>query len=328
MPGRSFNPTASKYGFGGQEKDDEISGSGNSYTAEYWQYDPRLGRRWNIDPIVYPWQSSYACFNNNPIVFNDPLGLEGGDKKGDSFVGEDGKTYSTSVDATEVVSDKSTDVANSAKGATPVAAKVAYDASTRLKYYLPKVEEAINLHKAGAISDGTYSMLRYQTQKATKMQLTKQGQALSEMPGFGKPLSKQKSLAESIASGEKSLSSNAYNTRGSTTTVATAAKVLGTTLVVASAGMSIHHIVTADNKSLAASQEVGGWAGAWAGAEVGGVLGAEIGLWGGPVAEITVPIGGIVGGLIGGVAGYTTGYGAGEELYNSATNKGGSGGNW
>jgi RHS repeat-associated protein len=61
----------------GQEKDDEIAGSGNSYTAEYWQYDSRLGRRWNVDPITYPWQSSYAAFNNNPIYFTDPLGLEG-----------------------------------------------------------------------------------------------------------------------------------------------------------------------------------------------------------------------------------------------------------
>jgi RHS repeat-associated protein len=77
MPGRNYNATEYRYGFGGQEKDDEIAGSGNSYTAEYWQYDSRLGRRWNVDPITYPWQSSYAAFNNNPIYFTDPLGLEG-----------------------------------------------------------------------------------------------------------------------------------------------------------------------------------------------------------------------------------------------------------
>jgi RHS repeat-associated protein len=77
MPGRSFNSGDYRYGFNGMEKDDEIAGSGNSYTAEYWQYDSRLGRRWNVDPITYPWQSSYAAFNNNPIYFTDPLGLEG-----------------------------------------------------------------------------------------------------------------------------------------------------------------------------------------------------------------------------------------------------------
>ena len=45
-------------------------------TAEFWEYDSRLGRRFNTDPVVYPWQSTYACFNNNPIYFIDPSGLE------------------------------------------------------------------------------------------------------------------------------------------------------------------------------------------------------------------------------------------------------------
>jgi RHS repeat-associated protein len=68
---------AYRYGFNGQERDDEVSGAGNSYTAEFWQYDPRIGRRWNIDPVNYPWQSSYSCFNSNPILYQDPNGLYG-----------------------------------------------------------------------------------------------------------------------------------------------------------------------------------------------------------------------------------------------------------
>lgn len=63
-----------KYGFNGQERDDEVAGSGNSYTATFWQYDSRLGRRWNIDPVVKHWESSYASFNNNPIAKTDPNG--------------------------------------------------------------------------------------------------------------------------------------------------------------------------------------------------------------------------------------------------------------
>jgi RHS repeat-associated protein len=77
MIAKSYSPTAYRYGFNGMEKDDEIAGSGNSYTAEFWQYDSRLGRRWNVDPVTYPWQSPYATFNNNPIIYVDPLGLEG-----------------------------------------------------------------------------------------------------------------------------------------------------------------------------------------------------------------------------------------------------------
>ena len=60
------------FGFGGQEKDDEVFNvTGSSYTANSWQYDSRLGRRWNLDPVDKPWESSYATFNNNPIRFVD-----------------------------------------------------------------------------------------------------------------------------------------------------------------------------------------------------------------------------------------------------------------
>ncbi len=63
-----------RYGFNSQEKDDEIYGTGNSYTAEYWQYDSRLGRRWNVDPVDKPWMSSYHAFSNKPILNIDPNG--------------------------------------------------------------------------------------------------------------------------------------------------------------------------------------------------------------------------------------------------------------
>ena len=82
LPGRSFNSSSYRLGFNGMEKDDEITGvTGSHYTAEFWEYDSRTGRRWNVDPMVYPWQSSYAAFNNNPIVFSDPLGLFGSRKE-------------------------------------------------------------------------------------------------------------------------------------------------------------------------------------------------------------------------------------------------------
>ncbi|MGD1846910.1 MAG: hypothetical protein ACFB10_16090 [Salibacteraceae bacterium] len=63
-----------RYAFNGQEKDDEIAGLGNSNTATFWQYDSRLGRRWNLDPKPNSSISSYATFANNPIRFADPLG--------------------------------------------------------------------------------------------------------------------------------------------------------------------------------------------------------------------------------------------------------------
>jgi hypothetical protein len=63
-----------RFGFNGQEKVDEIAGAGNHTTAEFWEYDTRLGRRWNRDPVVKPWESSYACFANNPIWYSDVNG--------------------------------------------------------------------------------------------------------------------------------------------------------------------------------------------------------------------------------------------------------------
>jgi len=62
------------FGFNGQEKDDEVSGTGNTMTAEFWEYDSRLGRRFNIDPKPIPSISAYACFKNNPIFLSDLKG--------------------------------------------------------------------------------------------------------------------------------------------------------------------------------------------------------------------------------------------------------------
>ena len=74
QPGRSYTSDAYRYGFNGQEKDDEVAGAGNSMTAMFWQYDTRLGRRWNLDPKPNPSISQYATFANNPIWFSDPNG--------------------------------------------------------------------------------------------------------------------------------------------------------------------------------------------------------------------------------------------------------------
>ena len=66
---------AYRYGFNGQERDDEIFGSpGTALTAEYWEYDSRTIRRWNLDPVYNYWESRYSCFGNNPINFSDPKG--------------------------------------------------------------------------------------------------------------------------------------------------------------------------------------------------------------------------------------------------------------
>jgi len=100
MPNRTDALVPYRYGFGGQEKDNEIYGEGASYTAEFWQYDARLGRRWNVEPLAreFPWLSPYAVFLNNPIRFSDVNGKGPGDRiraarafVGKSYLKETGK---------------------------------------------------------------------------------------------------------------------------------------------------------------------------------------------------------------------------------------------
>ena len=81
IEGRYYNNPEYRYGFGGHEQDDEVKGDGNHLAFGDYGYDPRAGRRWNIDPMAakYPHISGYAAFHNNPIFFSDPTGLEPGD---------------------------------------------------------------------------------------------------------------------------------------------------------------------------------------------------------------------------------------------------------
>jgi RHS repeat-associated protein len=78
MPNRSFNLEESRYLLHGMEYDSEVSGTGNSYTTEFRQYDPRLGRWKSLDALMhmFPHISPYVAFANNPIYFTDPYGLE------------------------------------------------------------------------------------------------------------------------------------------------------------------------------------------------------------------------------------------------------------
>ncbi len=73
LPGRTYSTgNAYRYSINGQEKTPEIAP--NTTTAEFWQYDARIVRRWNLDPKPNLSISSYAVFENSPIWKNDILG--------------------------------------------------------------------------------------------------------------------------------------------------------------------------------------------------------------------------------------------------------------
>jgi RHS repeat-associated protein len=114
MPGRNGTISGGeyRYAFNGMETDAAVSGTGNSYTTQFRQYDPRLGRWKSLDPLAakYASMSPYIGMGNNPNFYTDPLGLEpegGGEdekvKKGDKTTGDDGKEKTSNADETEVV---------------------------------------------------------------------------------------------------------------------------------------------------------------------------------------------------------------------------------
>ncbi|GAA4321028.1 LysM peptidoglycan-binding domain-containing protein [Flaviaesturariibacter amylovorans] len=73
IPGRKFEgENGYRYGVNGQEKDKEIGTE--IFGAMYWEYDSRIGRRWNVDPVINQSESPFATFSNNPIYFVDPTG--------------------------------------------------------------------------------------------------------------------------------------------------------------------------------------------------------------------------------------------------------------
>jgi RHS repeat-associated protein len=94
LDGRTVSVDGYRFGYQGSEKDNEFKGEGNSYTTEFRQLDPRLGRWLTLDPIPHYYQSPFCGFDNNPILFVDPDGTTvNGDyygKKG-NYLGSDGK---------------------------------------------------------------------------------------------------------------------------------------------------------------------------------------------------------------------------------------------
>jgi RHS repeat-associated protein len=78
-PSRNASTSDYRYGFGGQEMDNEIKGiTGSSYSYTFRMYDPRLGRWLSIDPLAnkFPFYSPYQFAGNSPIRNVDLEGAE------------------------------------------------------------------------------------------------------------------------------------------------------------------------------------------------------------------------------------------------------------
>jgi RHS repeat-associated protein len=78
VPNRHGSSTAYRYGFQGQEKDDELKGEGNSLNYTFRMHDPRVGRFFATDPMFreYPFYSPYQFSGNRVIDMVELEGLE------------------------------------------------------------------------------------------------------------------------------------------------------------------------------------------------------------------------------------------------------------
>mgnify|MGYP001305607891 CR=1 FL=1 len=79
MPGRVNYASSYRMGFNGQWKDGEFSGTdGGHYEFKFREYDCRIGRFWQVDPLFkdYPWNSTYAFAENDVIRAIDLEGKE------------------------------------------------------------------------------------------------------------------------------------------------------------------------------------------------------------------------------------------------------------
>jgi RHS repeat-associated protein len=67
-----------RFGFNGQEKDNEVMGEGNFQDYGFRMYNSRLGRFISVDPLLkdYPFYTPYQFAGNMPIKFIDLDGLE------------------------------------------------------------------------------------------------------------------------------------------------------------------------------------------------------------------------------------------------------------
>jgi len=80
LPYRQHDTPAYRYGFQGQEKDDEIKGEGNSLNYTFRMHDPRVGRFFAVDPLFkeYPELTPFQFASNSPIDMVELEGMEGG----------------------------------------------------------------------------------------------------------------------------------------------------------------------------------------------------------------------------------------------------------
>ncbi len=101
LPNRHGNSGDYRYGFQGQEMDNEVKGEGNSANFTFRMHDPRVGRFFTVDPLTkqYPFYSPYQFSGNRVISHRE---LEGGEELISIIPDSDGSSFFSSVVGDEI----------------------------------------------------------------------------------------------------------------------------------------------------------------------------------------------------------------------------------
>jgi hypothetical protein len=324
MPGRGFtSSTGHRYGANsGNEKDDEIYGAGNSYSAEYWQYDSRLGRRWNVDPIRKSWESPFASFANNPVYYVDPSGLDKGsatkrEKANNGGTEGSGTTYSgdgntrTNGNTTQTLDpgcdcyvnapspssspdDQGAGETVAKGGGTNVAQQIyglGKDLATRESdYHNPYMNDLVSNNKTNA----EIALTRQNNLAKVREGSSPLGKSLAENE---KTFEKSINITEEIIKGERNLGLPNATVSGYMKYAPTL-KLVGAAGVMVQVAISADNIMKSDYNQKVIVKEGGGLAGATLWGTMGATYGAALG-----------PLGALAGGIVGGALGYWVGSG-------------------
>ena len=307
MPGRTAESGGGyRFGYNTQEKVDEINGTGNHYTAKYWEYDSRVVTRWNRDPITYPWQSPYAINNNNPIVFTDPLGLFGTRKEARQYKKEHGLKGRVQYDKNDKIFS-----INNFKEGTGLFRDPSLDNVPDL---IGRQEDGViksvlvSDEVSGENSPGLDSYNKGAEEFGTR------GGSLTKTNAPLKSTGKVKYYDNGWTGNQYTKTSKVFN-KGLTKGIAKNAPVIGYVIdakevydgIQKDGGIHNMGINTATEAAGVVGGLGGGFAGAWAGAATGAAIGSII-------PGVGTAIGGVVGGIVGGVLGSWGGEAATEGI--------------